>query len=104
MENLKHGSRKVNIKVNRLVNDKGMKFHDIEGGFGEGKKSMLVKEIAYIHGTRVKIMKNKVAPPFKQAEFDIMYNEGISRTGNIVDVGVKENIVKRVVLGSLMVI
>ena len=45
--------------------------------------------------TRVKIMKNKVAPPFKQAEFDIMYNEGISRTGNIVDVGVKENIVQK---------
>ena len=45
--------------------------------------------------TRVKIMKNKVAPPFKQAEFDIMYNEGISRTGNIIDVGVKENIVQK---------
>lgn len=45
--------------------------------------------------TRVKIMKNKVAPPFKQAEFDIMYNEGISRNGNIVDVGVKENIVQK---------
>ena len=45
--------------------------------------------------TRVKIMKNKVAPPFKQAEFDIMYNEGISRTGNIVDVGVKEGIVQK---------
>ena len=42
--------------------------------------------------TRVKIMKNKVAPPFKQAEFDIMYNEGISRNGNIIDVGVKEDI------------
>ena len=40
-------------------------------------------------------MKNKVAPPFKQAEFDIMYNEGISRTGNIIDVGVKENIVQK---------
>ena len=40
-------------------------------------------------------MKNKVAPSFKQAEFDIMYNEGISRTGNIVDVGVKENIVQK---------
>ncbi|MBU5488697.1 recombinase RecA [Clostridium sp. MSJ-8] len=45
--------------------------------------------------TRVKIMKNKVAPPFKQAEFDIMYNEGISKTGNLVDVGVKEGIVQK---------
>ena len=45
--------------------------------------------------TRVKVMKNKVAPPFKQAEFDIMYNEGISRTGNLVDVGVKEGIVQK---------
>ena len=45
--------------------------------------------------TRVKIMKNKVAPPFKQAEFDIMYNEGISRNGNIVDVGVKEEIIQK---------
>ena len=45
--------------------------------------------------TRVKVIKNKVAPPFKQAEFDIMYNEGISRTGNIVDVGVKEGMVQK---------
>lgn len=45
--------------------------------------------------TRIKIIKNKVAPPFKQAEFDIMYNEGISRNGNIVDVGVKEEIVQK---------
>lgn len=45
--------------------------------------------------TRIKITKNKVAPPFKQAEFDIMYNEGISRTGNIIDVGVKEDIVQK---------
>jgi recombination protein RecA len=45
--------------------------------------------------TRVKVMKNKVAPPFKQAEFDIMYNEGISRNGNIVDVGVKEGMVQK---------
>ena len=49
MENLKHGSRKSNVRVNGLVNVKGMKFHDIEGGFGEGKKAMLVKEIANIH-------------------------------------------------------
>src|SRR5471030_583998 len=45
--------------------------------------------------TRIKITKNKVAPPFKQAEFDIIYNEGISRNGNIVDVGVKEEIVQK---------
>ena len=38
--------------------------------------------------TRVKVMKNKVSPPFKQAEFDIMYNEGISKEGNLIDVGV----------------
>ncbi|NLK23638.1 MAG: recombinase RecA [Clostridiales bacterium] len=45
--------------------------------------------------TRVKITKNKVAPPFKRAEFDIMYNEGISKNGNIIDVGVKEGIVQK---------
>ncbi len=44
---------------------------------------------------RIKVTKNKVAPPFKQAEFDIMYNEGISRVGNIIDVGVKEEIVAK---------
>ena len=54
MENLKHGSRKRNVKVNGLVNVEGMKFHDIEGGFGEGKKAMLVKEIAEIHGRELK--------------------------------------------------
>lgn len=45
--------------------------------------------------TRVKIVKNKVAPPFRQAEFDIMYGEGISKTGEIVDLGVEKNIVKK---------
>jgi recombination protein RecA len=45
--------------------------------------------------TRIKITKNKVAPPFKHAEFDIMYNEGISKSGNILDVGVKEEIVQK---------
>ncbi len=52
--------------------------------------------------TRVKINKNKVAPPFKMAEFDIMYNEGISKVGNILDVGVREELVDKVVLGSLI--
>lgn len=45
--------------------------------------------------TRIKVTKNKVAPPFKQAEFDIMYNEGISREGNVIDVGVREEIVQK---------
>ena len=45
--------------------------------------------------TRIKVIKNKVAPPFKQAEFDIMYNGGISREGNVLDVGVREEIVQK---------
>jgi len=45
--------------------------------------------------TRVKVVKNKVAPPFRQAEFDIMYGEGISKTGELVDLGVELNIVKK---------
>ena len=44
---------------------------------------------------RVKVIKNKVASPFKQAEFDIMYNEGISKEGNLVDIGVNEEIVQK---------
>jgi recombination protein RecA len=45
--------------------------------------------------TRVKVVKNKVAPPFKQVEFDIMYGEGISKTGELVDLGVKANIIEK---------
>ena len=45
--------------------------------------------------TRVKVVKNKVAPPFKQVEFDIMYGEGISREGELIDLGVQQNIVEK---------
>jgi recombination protein RecA len=45
--------------------------------------------------TRVKIVKNKVAPPFRKAEFDIMYGEGISKVGEIIDIGVELNILKK---------
>src|SRR5215510_9314839 len=45
--------------------------------------------------TRVKVVKNKLAPPFKQVEFDIMYGEGISKTGEILDLGVKAGVVEK---------
>lgn len=44
---------------------------------------------------RVKVIKNKVAPPFKKAEFDLMFNEGISRVGELVDMGVEQNIIQK---------
>jgi recombination protein RecA len=45
--------------------------------------------------TRVKVVKNKLAPPFKQVEFDIMYGEGVSKVGELVDLGVKAGVVEK---------
>ena len=45
--------------------------------------------------TRVKVVKNKVAPPFKQVEFDIMYGEGVSKVGELIDLGVKAGVVEK---------
>jgi recombination protein RecA len=45
--------------------------------------------------TRIKVVKNKVAPPFTEAEFDIMYNEGISSTGSLLDLALEKNIIEK---------
>jgi recombination protein RecA len=53
------------------------------------------KEEVVGNQTRVKVVKNKVAPPFKVVEFDIMYGEGISKTGELLDLGVKAGVVEK---------
>lgn len=53
------------------------------------------KETVTGNQTRVKVVKNKMAPPFRQVEFDIMYGEGISKTGELIDIGVQSNLVEK---------
>ncbi len=61
------------------------------------RRAASIKDGEEVRGnrTRVKIVKNKVAPPFKKAEFDLMYGEGISKTGEIIDLGVENEIIKK---------
>jgi len=74
---------------------KALKFHSSVRI--EVRKSAQIKQGENIIGNRVKvkIVKNKVAPPFRTAEFDIMYNEGISYLGDVVNTGVKYDIIKK---------
>ncbi len=102
-------SRTTSIFINQIREKVGVMFGNPEVTTGgralkfyasirlEIKKIDVIKQGTEVVGNhcRVKVVKNKVAPPFKQAEFDIMYGQGISREGGLIDIGLSLNIVNK---------
>ena len=81
------------IFINQLREKIGVMFGSPETT--PGGRALKVGSDAVGNQTRVKVVKNKVAPPFKSVEFDVMYGEGISREGSVLDVGIEHDVVQK---------
>ena len=81
------------IFINQLREKIGVMFGSPETT--PGGRALKVGTDAVGNQTRVKVVKNKVAPPFKTVEFDVMYGEGISREGSLLDVGIENDVVQK---------